>query len=137
MSKYNPSDEVLIAMINKAKEKLNVAKREYDMKYYNEVSSRAYYAVFHSISAILAEKGLTFKSHSQTIGAFNRDFVKTKIFPSNTFRKIQRLFDNRQMSDYDWNSSFDEEEAGTDINDAELIINNCIKYLNKTRNLQL
>jgi uncharacterized protein (UPF0332 family) len=72
----------------------------YDFKRYDDAVSRAYYAVFHALSAALLSKGLSFSSHGQVIGAFNREFVKTGIFPRSTSSLIQALFDDRQTGDY-------------------------------------
>jgi len=88
MSDYKPTDDTLKAMIRKAEEKLAVAKKDFEYGYYGDAASRAYYSVFHAISAVLAKKGLTYSSHTQTIGAFNREFVKKDIFPRHTYRKI-------------------------------------------------
>ena len=123
LSGYKPTPDTLKAMLKKAQEKLEVAKKDFESGYFGDSSSRAYYAVFHAISADLAERGLTFASHAQTIGAFNREFIKERVFPSNTFRKIQRLFENRQMADYDWNFTFEKDHAEEDITDAEWLVN--------------
>ena len=100
MSVYEPTENVLRAIIQKAQKKLEVAKKDFELGYYGDAVSRAYYAAFHSISAVLSIKGLTFSSHAQTLGAFNREFVKSGIFPRDTYRKIQRLFEDRQEADY-------------------------------------
>ncbi|MBI4560199.1 MAG: HEPN domain-containing protein [Candidatus Hydrogenedentes bacterium] len=62
------SAEVLLAILAKAKEKLAAAERELAAGFPGEASSRAYYAVFHALTAILATKELSFSSHAQTIG---------------------------------------------------------------------
>jgi len=95
----------------------------------NRTASRAYYAVFHAISAVLAEQGLSFSSHAQTLGAFNREFVKTGIFPPHSYRILQRLFEDRQLGDYDWSRDLDKETAENDVRDAESLISICIKHL--------
>lgn len=56
---------------------------------YDDAVSRSYYAVFHAISALLFTKGLSFSSHSQTIGAFNKEFVRTDIFPKYYSKKFK------------------------------------------------
>lgn len=71
MNDYKPTNKILKAMIHKAEEKLEVARKDFEMGYYGDATSRAYYAVFHAISAVLAKHGLTFSSHAQTIGTFN------------------------------------------------------------------
>jgi len=67
---------------------------------YDDAVSRAYYAVFHSLTAALLSKGLSFSSHGQVIGAFNREFIKTNVFPKEFSAVIQTLFDDRQIGDY-------------------------------------
>ena len=131
MSDYNPSPEVLQTMLRKASEKLAIAKKILESEFYDDAASRAYYAAFHAISAVLAERGLTFSSHAQVHGAFNREFVKTGLFPANTFNKIRRLFKDRQVGDYEWSSIIDKEGAERDIADAEWLVNECREYIEK------
>ena len=64
-------------------------------------------------------------SHSQTIGGFNREFVKTGVFPPDTSRKLQRSFQDRQTADYDWYHHIEEADAGVAVSDAESIVSQC------------
>ena len=43
----------------------------------------------------------SFKQHSQVIGAFNKDFVHTGIFPKEISKKINKAQEVRHASDYD------------------------------------
>jgi len=129
MSDYKPTDNTLKAMIRKAEEKLAVARKDFEYEYYGDAVSRAYYSVFHAISAVLAKKGLTYSSHTQTIGAFNREFVKNNVFPRHTYRKIQRLFEDRQIADYNCNLTIEKEIAEQDILDAEWLLGICKEYI--------
>ena len=129
MNEYKPTPDVLSTMLRKAREKLASARKNLDSGFYGDVASRAYYAAFHAISAVLADRGLTFSSHAQTLGAFNRELIKTGIFPKDTFRKLQRLFEDRQVADYDWNISIDKKTAEKDLADAEWLVNACREYL--------
>jgi uncharacterized protein (UPF0332 family) len=131
MNEYKPTPDVLQAMLWKARENLASAQKNLDSGFYGDVASRAYYAAFHAISAVLADHGLTFSSHAQTLGSFNRELIKTGVFPADTFRKLQRLFEDRQVADYDWNISVDEETAKQDLADAEWLVNACREYLEK------
>jgi len=81
MSERKAEPAVLKAMMEKAEEKLHAAQREFKEGFYGEAASRAYYAVFHAICAVLAERGLSFSSHSKAIGAFNREFIRLVFFP--------------------------------------------------------
>jgi uncharacterized protein (UPF0332 family) len=130
MTGFQAPPDVLTAMLAKAEEKLKVARKNLEDGFFGDVSSRSYYAVFHAISAVLASKGLTFSSHAQVIGAFNKEFIKTAVFPQETTRKLQRLFEDRQISDYDCLEEIDEETARTDLQDAEELISACRNYLN-------
>ena len=71
---------VIKKMFDKVNEKLYSAQLNYNNELYDDAVSRLYYSVFHTISALLLTKDLTFSSHSQTIGNFNREFIKSKIF---------------------------------------------------------
>lgn len=129
MTGFHSSPDILNAMLAKADEKLAAARRDFNDGFYGEVSSRAYYAVFHAISAVLASQGQTFSSHAQVIGAFNKEFVKTAVFSADTTRKLQRLFEDRQISDYDCTGKIDEETARADIDDAQALVDICRNYL--------
>ena len=129
MTGFHSSPDILKAMLAKADEKLAAARRDFNDGFFGEVSSRAYYAVFHAISAVLASGGLTFSSHAQVIGAFNKEFVKTAVFSADTTRKLQRLFEDRQISDYDCIGKIDEETARADLDDAQTLVDICRNYL--------
>ena len=129
MTGFHSSPNILSAMLAKADEKLAAARRDFNDGFFGEVSSRAYYAAFHAISAALASRGLTFSSHAQVIGAFNKEFVKTAVFSADTTRKLQRLFEDRQISDYDCTGRIDEETARADLDDAQALVDVCRNYL--------
>lgn len=129
MSADRLNSDNLKAMMAKANEKLAAADRELSGGFYGEAASRAYYSVFHALSAVLATQGLSFSSHSQTLGAFNKHFVKTEIFPIGTTRKLQRLFEDRQVADYDWIHTVDAETAEEDVTAASDIVKACAEYI--------
>ena len=72
-------------MLAKAHDKLETAKLMYKNGKYDDTVSRCYYAVFHALNAALISRGFSFSSHAQTIGVFNREFVKKGGFPENIF----------------------------------------------------
>ena len=73
--------EVIQQTLAKAHENLATAQHDFDGGFYDGSVSRSYYAVFHAMTATLFSKGLHFSRHGQVIGAFNREFIKTGIFP--------------------------------------------------------
>ncbi len=118
-------------MLKKADEKLITAKIDLNNHCFNDCISCAYYAVFHAISAMLLSKGLTFSSHSQVIGMFNKEFVKSGIFPIATTKEIQKLFESRQHSDYDFETEFTENEADKLLEKANEIVISCRNFLER------
>ena len=132
MNQHQATPQVLRAMLKKARQKLAAARKDMEFGFFGEAFSRAYYAAFHAVSAVLAHHGLAFSSHAQTLAAFNREFVKTKVFPADTFRKLQRLFEDRQIADYDWTRDVDKQTAQKDLEDAQWLVDASCEYLEKT-----
>jgi uncharacterized protein (UPF0332 family) len=62
--------------------------------------NRAYYAMFYATLALLATKQLGASKHSSVIALFDREFVKTGIFPRELSRALHLGFDRRQTHDY-------------------------------------
>src|SRR3990167_8566048 len=123
--------DVIKMMLMKARKKVATAKTNLDNDQYDDAVSRSYYAVYHAISAVLLSKGLHFSSHGQTIGAFSREFVKTKTFPAAFTKMIEKLYNERQTGDYDFESHIDEDVAEGDLNYAKDILKTCEEYLAK------
>lgn len=68
---------------------------------YRGANNRAYYAVYHAISAVHALDEKSYKRHKDTLSNFNKDYVKTEIFPKTFGRRIARAEEIRHASDYD------------------------------------
>ncbi len=84
-----------------AKSDLKSAKILIEAEEYRAANNRAYYAIFHAISALHALDGKAYKRHKDALGSFNREYVKTEIFPREIGRKISRAEEIRHASDYD------------------------------------
>ncbi len=87
--------------LNTVEEDLRSAKILYDAKAYKAANNRAYYAIFHAINAVHALSGASYKKHKDAIANFNKDYVKTEIFPKDIGRKISQAEEVRHASDYD------------------------------------
>lgn len=120
---------IIKAMIKKSEEKLESADVLYKNAIYDDCASRAYYAVYHALAAILYSKNLEFSSHSQTIGAFNKEFVHTGILPKYFTKKIKSLYDYRESGDYDINSNITRDIASDSIETAVEVLNAIKSYL--------
>jgi len=118
-------------IVRKAFRSLNTARRNIDEGDYDFGSSRAYYAAFYAIQAVVLTKNLSFSKHSGVIGAFNQFFVKTGLFPKEFSKMISRLFRERQISDYDFVLNITERDALQDADFAETILKSIKKYLSE------
>ena len=87
--------------IDTARETLNVAKECLENKHYKDSINRSYYASFYAARSILALERIDFKRHKDVIAYFNKNYVATGIFEKDIGRKLARLQQKREQSDYD------------------------------------
>jgi len=123
------SREDITALLEKARSKLKTAHIDFENGQYDDSVSRAYYAVFHGMTAMLLSRSLSFSSHGQTIGAFNREFIKTGLIDKDYSMHIQSLFDDRQLGDYDALSVISRETAKRHLDLAGRLLETVSAYL--------
>ena len=101
---------------------------------YRGANNRAYYAIFHAISAVHALNGKGYKRHKDSLGNFNKEYVKTEIFPKSLGRKIAESEEIRHASDYDDFYIATRDEAEEQIATAkeliQLVEKHCMEKLN-------
>ncbi|MFH1674300.1 MAG: HEPN domain-containing protein [Pseudomonadota bacterium] len=129
MNDHKRLNDQLQLMIEKAFRSIAAAYRNIEEGDYDFASSRAYYAAFYAMEAVLLTKELSYSKHAGVISAFNQHFVKTDIFPKEFSKSITRLFRERQTGDYDFDLSIDEKDAKEDARIAEKIVNAIVQYL--------
>ncbi len=127
----NELAEQLKRMMEKSQRTLKAAKDLLEHNDFESASSRAYYSVFYILEALLLTKNLSFSKHSAVISAFSKHFVKEGVFPADFAKKIKTLRKDREISDYDYIVSINEEKAKEDIDNAEEIIKKIEIYLKK------
>ena len=125
--------EQLALIIKKAHRSLDAAKRNFDAGDYDFASSRAYYAAFYAVEAVLVTKELSFSKHLAVISAFNQHFVKTRRFPKELGKLLARLFRQRQLGDYTFDLTISREDAQKDLDAAKMIIETIEAYLNQEK----
>ncbi len=105
----------------------------YEAKSYRSSANRSYYAIFNGISAVHAVSGTSYKRHKDAIANFNKDFVKTEIFPRSIGGKIMKAERRRNAGDYDAFSEVTRENALEQLEIAEEIATYvreyCAEYL--------
>ena len=117
--------------IDTARETLNVAKECLENKHYKDSINRSYYASFYAARSILALERIDFKRHKDVIAYFNKNYVATGIFEKDIGRKLARLQQKREQSDYDDFYIASREKAEEQFQTAELVIGEVKKYLDK------
>lgn len=120
--------ESLIKRANKYLKSTEVLLREGD---YESSVSRAYYAMFYAVEALLLTRGLSFSSHKGVISAFGEHFVKTGIFPKEMGRELNRAFEKRQLGDYEYTFVIAKKEAAEILKKGKDFLEKVIHYLRK------
>jgi uncharacterized protein (UPF0332 family) len=120
---------LILAQIDKSREKLSAAKALLKDGFIDDCISRAYYAMFHAASAVLLSKGITVESHSALKTMFGLHLVRTGKIDKKFSRWLNKLKDERENGDYDIFTSFEYADAQTDIEHAEAFLAEMKRYL--------
>lgn len=115
---YKKSDLVKYR-IKTAEEDIHSAEVLLSVKEYKAANNRAYYSIFHSISAIHAMDGVSYKRHKDAIANFNKSYVKTEIFPRELGHRIAEASLIRHASDYNDFYIATKDEASQQIQTAK------------------
>jgi uncharacterized protein (UPF0332 family) len=108
--------------LERARESLEEAKLLLDRGYGNTFVNRLYYACFYAVSALLLTKGLSSAKHSGIRSLFHQNIVKSGLVDLESGQLYDRLFDNRQKSDYADLVRFDTDEVGDWYNEARRFV---------------
>jgi hypothetical protein len=95
----------------RADQALRAAQALVDAGLYSDSASRAYYAAYHFLRALLFSRGLEPRTHSGAIHVFNTDFVRAGTFSSAHNRALAGLQRARELADYDAGVAFSAEDA--------------------------
>jgi uncharacterized protein (UPF0332 family) len=106
----------------KARESLDVA-RDIDARgSHGFAASRAYYAMFYVVEALLLGDELEYSSHSALIAAFGERYQKTGRVPAGFHRMLLDAAECRQLGDYEVNVEVSAGLAGEQIENAQRFI---------------
>ena len=112
-------EDLSLHRLQTAKDALKSAKILFAADEYKGSNNRAYYAIFHAVNAVHALEGVGYKRHKDAIANFNKEYVKTEIFPRTMGRKIGEAEEIRHASDYDDFYIASKEEAERQVSVAE------------------
>ena len=131
MDRSKNSVEFAKYRLQRAKETLESAIVLYDRKDLMGANNRAYYSIFYAIRAVLALEPIDFKRHKDVIGYFNKNYVKSEIFPRKMGTKIVQAQTIREDSDYDDEYEPSHEKTQEQIETARELIKLVEEYMNK------
>jgi len=96
-----PETRILVQYrLDRAREALTEASLLLDSGHANTGVNRLDYACFYAVSALLLTKGLTATSHSGLRTLFHQHVIRPGLLPLGQGPLYDRLFDQRQRSDY-------------------------------------
>ena len=124
-------EDLMLYRIRTAKENLRSARILLDAQEYKGANNRAYYAIFQAINAVHAIDGTAYKRHKDAIANFNKNYIKTEVFPREIGRKISEAEEIRHASDYDDFYIASKEEAERQVSVADEFIQLIKVYCNK------
>ncbi len=96
-------------------------------------AGRAYYALFYIAEALLNEKGLQFNTHGDVIGAYGKEFSKTKLLDQKFHRWLRTGFDTRLISDYHVDTNIEAAIVSNMINQAREFLEAAQEYLGRSK----
>lgn len=114
--------DLALHRIDVAREDLETVESNYSENHLRAANNRAYYAIYHAITAILAIESVAFKKHKDTIAYFNKSYVKTEVFSRELGRRISLAQEIRHASDYDEFYLVTKEETEAQIKSARELI---------------
>lgn len=124
-------EDLMLYRIRTAKENLRSARILLDAQEYKGANNRAYYAIFQAINAVHAIDGTAYKRHKDAIANFNKNYIKTEVFPREIGRKISEAEEIWHASDYDDFYIASKEEAERQVSVADEFIQLIEAYCNK------
>jgi uncharacterized protein len=96
-----PETRILVQYrLDRVREALAEAVLLLDSGHANTGVSRLYYACFYAVSALLLPKNMTATSHSRLRTLFPQHLIRPGLLPLGQGQLYDRLFDQRQRSDY-------------------------------------
>jgi uncharacterized protein (UPF0332 family) len=112
--RQNVADELA-----RAEQALQAARALLGLGLHADCVSRAYYAAYHVLRALLYSRGVEPKTHSGAIHLFNTEFVRSGLLPSAHNRLLAGMQRSRELADYDAAVTFAKADAEAHVKEAE------------------
>ena len=129
--KAEESPALISYRLERASESLRAARIMLENGMLTFSMNRVYYAMFYSVQALLVSRKVSFSKHGQVKAYFNREMIKTGIFPTEMGRLYNKAFEYRQKFDYIDFSSPDREIVSEYLEKAIDFVSNIQEYLHQ------
>jgi uncharacterized protein (UPF0332 family) len=129
--KAEESPALISYRLERASESLRAARIMFENGMLTFSMNRVYYAMFYSVQALLVSRKVSFSKHGQVKAYFNREMIKTGIFPTEMGRLYNKAFEYRQKFDYVDFSSPDREIVSEYLEKAIDFVSNIQEYLHQ------
>lgn len=116
-------------LLDKAARAVHAAEtlfKEADVEF---AAGRAYYAMFYTAEALLAEQGLRFRKHGGVQAAFGQHFAKTALLDPKFHRWLLDGFAKRVQGDYGLEAVLTTEEVERMIEQAREFLREAARFL--------
>lgn len=118
-------------LLDKAIDTIESAELLLDHGKTDVAAGRSYYALFYIAEALLNEKGLQFSKHGDVIGAYGKEYSKTKLLDQKFHRWLIEGFDTRLIGDYHVDTKIEMDAVARMINQAREFYEAAQEYLEK------
>jgi len=115
--------------MEQAHETLRESRILLDEDAWRGATSRAYYAMFYAVLALMATRQLSPSKHSGVLALFDREFVRQGLLPRTLSRSLRLAFNRRQRYDYGEILEVDRGEASEVVADAGTFVSTVEEFL--------
>ena len=116
-------------LIKKSLKELQTAELLIQNDLFNAAVSRTYYAMFYAVQVLFIEENIVTSSHHGMITIFSKQFVKTGIFSGEIGKQINKIFEMRQSSDYNFDFEITFDTAINTLNTGKSFVETLFTYI--------
>ena len=117
------------SLIQKSLKELENAELLIQHDSFNAAVSRTYYAMFYAVQVLFVDNGITTSSHSGTVSTFSKTFISTGTLPKTLGRALNKIYEMRQSSDYDFTDFTTGDKAIEVLNIGKDFVQTILEYV--------
>jgi uncharacterized protein (UPF0332 family) len=96
---------------------------------FETAANRSYYCIFNAMRAVLSLDLFDSKKHSGVISAFQKDYIRTGIFPKEFSDFVENAFEIRLESDYEVFYIVSKADVAAQVENAGIFLEAVEKYI--------